>query len=61
MVVTETDVVITFAVEALPSGVSYTCVGNDAVAYAVDLGQPLEGRTLVDGTCRGLESTSWCS
>ena len=47
--ITDTEVAITFTVEADPDG--RTCPGNDQVPYEVDLGQPLGERVLIDGSC----------
>jgi hypothetical protein len=55
-----TEVVITFAVEALPPippGVTRTCPSNELVPYEVDVRHPLGGRRLVDGVCRGAEKS----
>jgi hypothetical protein len=60
--VTDTEVVVTFAVEPRGAG-DADCQGNDQVAYEVLLDEPLGGRTLVDGQCTpGAEAatTSFC-
>ncbi|MEO6318035.1 MAG: hypothetical protein ABIP36_04555 [Acidimicrobiales bacterium] len=60
---TDTEVVLTFTVEAAGPGATFTCQGNEAVPYEIDLGGPIGGRVLVDGSCvfDGLAaSTSFC-
>jgi hypothetical protein len=60
--VTDTEVVVTFAVEPRDAGAA-DCQGNDQVPYDVLLDEPLGGRTLVDGQCKpGAEAatTSFC-
>jgi len=54
-------VVITFKVSPEQPG-GANCVGNDAVAYTVQLSAPLGDRSLVDGACEGTdaEGTSSC-
>lgn len=56
-------VVLTFSVEPLPDDVDYTCPGNPAVPYVVELDEPLGDRELVDGACLSGDaaSTSHCS
>ncbi|MEU4420783.1 hypothetical protein AB0F81_09160 [Actinoplanes sp. NPDC024001] len=55
------EVVVTFSVAAKPPGEVASCQGNDQVPYEVDLGEPLNGRPLVDGQCRGpAAGTSFC-
>jgi hypothetical protein len=59
---TRSEVVVTFAVAPKQSDAG-TCPSNDEVAYEVVLGEPLQGRALVDGQCRpGGEAatTSFC-
>jgi hypothetical protein len=46
----ESEVVVTFIVAAKRPGAA-SCPGNDQVSYEVDLGEPLQDRTLVDGQC----------
>jgi hypothetical protein len=41
---------VTFTVAAKQPGAA-PCNGNDAVAFEVDLGEPLQDKTLVDGQC----------
>lgn len=55
-------VVLTFSVEPLPEG-EYTCPGNPAVPYVVELDEPVGDRELVDGACLSGDaaSTSHCS
>jgi hypothetical protein len=58
----ETDVTVTFTVEALPPG-AYTCPGSPPVPFTVDLGLPIGNRRLIDGACRpgsDAATTSWC-
>jgi len=50
VVVEDTRIVVTFTVESAGEGV-FTCQGNPAVAYRVDVGEPLGDRALVDGRC----------
>jgi len=50
VLVTDTEVVVTFAVEPREAG-NADCQGNDQVPYDVLLDEPLIGRTLVDGQC----------
>jgi hypothetical protein len=63
---TDTQVVVTFKVEALPvlgSNAGYTCPGNDRVDHIVKLGAPIGSRVLVDGNClpgRPAERTAFC-
>ena len=47
---TESEVVVTFTVVLKQPGAA-ACPGNDQVSYEVDLGEPLQGRALVDGQC----------
>jgi hypothetical protein len=56
------QVSVTFGVEALPQDVAYTCPGNDAVSFVVELGQPIGQRQLVDGACASevAAGTSFC-
>jgi hypothetical protein len=59
----ETEITVTFKVNALPPG-AYTCQGGNPVPFAVDLGLPIGNRRLIDGACRpGAEATgtSWCA
>ena len=58
----EERIVVTFSVESLPPG-AYTCPGNKAVPYVVELDEPIGNRQLVDGACLSGEaaSTSACS
>lgn len=60
VVITETEVVVTFTVEADPDG--GFCPSNEQVPYVVDLGQPLGARALVDGVCLDGEAstTTFC-
>lgn len=51
IVMTDTEVTITFTAEALPPDKVYPCPGNDPVPYVVDLGQPIGARSLIDGLC----------
>ncbi|SNT18642.1 hypothetical protein SAMN06264365_1551, partial [Actinoplanes regularis] len=47
----QSEVVVTFMVAPRqPAGAR--CPGNDPVSYEVNLGEPLQGRALVDGQCR---------
>lgn len=50
IVSTESEVVITFTVAAKGLGAA-NCLGNQEVAYEVDLGEPLLERALIDGQC----------
>ena len=50
VLVTDTEVVVTFAVEPREAG-NADCQGNDQVAHDVLLDEPLGARTLVDGQC----------
>jgi hypothetical protein len=62
VVATDTEVIVTFTVEAAESG-EYTCQSNDAVAATVDIGEPIGDRALVDGACRpngDAGTTSFC-
>lgn len=56
------QIVVTMSVEPLPSG-DYTCPGNKAEPYVVELDGAIGERQLVDGACRSGEaaSTSKCS
>jgi hypothetical protein len=45
----EEEIVVTFLVETDLDGGE--CPSNDAVPYEVDVGEPIGGRTLVDGAC----------
>jgi hypothetical protein len=57
----ESEVVVTFSVAGQHGPAD--CQGNDQVPYEVDLGEPLQARTLVDGQCRpsgAAASTSFC-
>ncbi len=47
---TRSEVVVIFVVAPKQSGTA-TCRNNDEVAYEVVLGEPLQGRALVDGQC----------
>ncbi len=59
VVVGESEVVVTFNVEADPDG--GTCPINDRVPYRVDLGAPLGDRALVDGSCGpGAPAANFC-
>ena len=62
VVANEVRVVVTVSVEPLPPG-GYTCPGNKAVPYVVELDEPIGERQLVDGACLSGEavSTSKCS
>ncbi|MBB5867131.1 hypothetical protein F4553_000510 [Allocatelliglobosispora scoriae] len=58
----ESEVVVTFTVAPKQLGAA-TCPGNDQVPYEVVLGEPLGGRSLVDGECLPGEqaaTTSFC-
>lgn len=59
---TDTDVIVTFAVEPLADDVVYTCPANDVVAAEVELGQAIGERRLVDGACRSGDAagTTFC-
>jgi hypothetical protein len=46
----ESQIVVTFRVAAQEPGAK-TCNGNNEVPVEVDLGEPMQGRTLVDGQC----------
>lgn len=62
--VSETEVVVTFFVEALDSDLEQTCPGNDEVPYEVILAEPIGERPLLDGSCRSggeAASTSFCA
>jgi len=62
VVLSDTEVVITFTVEAADPRAG-DCQGNDAVPYVVDLGQVIGDRALVDGRCRpkgAAVGTSFC-
>ncbi|MEV6813048.1 hypothetical protein [Micromonospora sp. NPDC051296] len=59
----DSEVVVTFLVAPKQPGPA-TCPTNDQVSYEVDLGEPLRGRTLVDGQClsgREAATTSFCT
>jgi hypothetical protein len=59
----DTQVVITFTVEALPTDRAYTCPGNDVVPVGIDLVRPIGNRVLVDGACasgRDAATGAWC-
>lgn len=60
VVVTDTEVVVTFTVAANPVGGE--CPGNDQVPYEVVVGEPIGDRVLVDGACLEDDagSTSFC-
>lgn len=61
--ITDTQVIVTFSVENNREG-DATCPSNNWVKYAVDLGEPLGNRNLIDGACltRGeAATTSFCS
>lgn len=61
VVLSDTEVVITFTVEADPDGGE--CPTNSPVPYEVDLGQALGDRILIDGSCQPggpAEGTSSC-
>ena len=61
--ISESEIVVTFAVAPKGPGPA-TCLGNDEVAYEVDLREPLQGRALVDGQCLPggeAENTSFCT
>ena len=62
VVITEDQVEVTLYVEPLPPG-NYTCPGNKAVSYVVELDEPIGERQLVDGACLAGEAvaTSKCS
>ena len=62
MVADEEQIVVTMSVEPLPSG-DYTCPGNKAEPYVVELDGAIGERQLVDGACLSGEavSTSTCS
>jgi hypothetical protein len=62
VVVTDTEVEVTFTVSSLGPGY-YSCPGNDAVTYVVDVGQPIGNRNLVDRACVDGEAatTSFCT
>lgn len=47
---TATEIVVTFTVAARTPGAAQ-CQGNEEVAYDVDLGEPLQGRSIIDGEC----------
>jgi hypothetical protein len=44
------EVVVTFSVAPQQLGAA-DCQGNDQIPFEVDLGEPLQGRALVDGQC----------
>jgi hypothetical protein len=50
IVSTESEVVVTFTVAAKGPGAA-NCLGNQQVAYEVDLGEPLLERPIIDGQC----------
>ena len=57
------EVVVTFSVAPKQPGPA-TCPGNDEVSYQVDLGEPLQGRAIVDGQClpgREAATTVFCA
>ncbi len=59
----EANITVTFTVAALPPG-AYTCQGNRPAPFAVDLGQPIGNRRLIDGACHAgaqAATTSWCA
>jgi hypothetical protein len=62
VVANEDQVEVTLYVEPLPPGY-YTCPGNRAVSYVVELNEPIGERQLVDGACLAGEavSTTKCS
>jgi hypothetical protein len=62
VVADEGQVAVTMSVEQLPSG-DYSCPGNKAEPYVVELDEPIGERQLVDGACLSGEavSTSKCS
>jgi hypothetical protein len=54
---TATEIVVTFTVTAKTPGAAQ-CQGNNQVPYEVDLGKPLQDRSIIDGQClRGREAT----
>ncbi|GAA3744561.1 hypothetical protein GCM10022225_30280 [Plantactinospora mayteni] len=53
----ESEIVVTFAVAPKQQDPA-PCPGNDQVSFEVDLGEPLQGRTLVDGQCVGGRAAS---
>lgn len=58
------NIVVTFTVEPNDPEGEYTCPSNDEVPYAVDLGEPIGSRPIIDGAC--LEdgraaTTSFCT
>lgn len=60
--ISETAFTVTFSVKTLPPG-GYTCPGNTAVPFTVNLGRPLGNRQLIDGACRSggqASTTAWC-
>lgn len=55
IVVTPTEIVVTFNAEALPTlgpNEGRTCPGNNAVRHEVQLDQPIGAHALVDGNCQ---------
>jgi hypothetical protein len=59
----ESDVVVIFTVAPKQPGPA-ACPGNDEVSYEVDLGEPLQGRVIVDGQClpgREAATTAFCA
>ncbi|MEV4704635.1 hypothetical protein [Actinoplanes sp. NPDC049316] len=48
---TPTEVIVTFQVAAAKDQEFAPCQGNDKVPYDVELGEPVNGRSLVDGLC----------
>jgi hypothetical protein len=46
----ESEIVVTFVVTPQQTGAA-ECLGNNAVSYQVELGEPLRDRALVDGQC----------
>jgi len=59
----KSEIKVTFEVEPAPDG-PQLCPGNDVVAVAVDLGEPIGDRALIDGSCvegRAASTTGACS
>lgn len=58
VMVSDTDIVVTFRVEPLDPDFDYTCQDNDSERVAVTLPEPIGQRQLVDGACTELEGAA---
>jgi hypothetical protein len=64
IVLSETEIVVTFSVDPLPQDRNYACPGNDLVPDVVELGEAIGPRQLVDGACLpggAAETTTLCA